>query len=253
MKRSTTRLALTASILVGLVPSSATAQSDEDWEFAEDAARNLSIAAVRYENGTSVVVQCVGEELKVGLVGLPATTATSRRLQASRTDGATDAQVWQSTGQGTLASTLPGRDARFLRADGEFTVRSAAGEAAPVTASFTLPSQHANLDRVISACGYAVEDERDSIPRADPDLRMQRRLPEGSTGGVPGRSMEVSCIIKDGAYQECRSDQVRERQTASSARREANRWNGRRVHENDAAANEGRVAYIFVPLLMVVG
>jgi len=252
MRKLTTGLLALTLALGGALPPAA-AQSDDDWEFAEDAARNLSIAAVRYENGTSVVVQCVGEELKVALVGLPATTATSRRLQASRTDGATDAQVWQSTGQGTLASTLPGRDARFLRAGGEFTVRSVAGEAAPVTASFTLPSQHANLDRVVTACGYAVEDERDLIPRADPDLRMQRRLPDGSTGGVPGRSMEVSCVIKDGAYQDCRGDHVLEGQTASGARREANRWNGRRVHENDAAANEGRVAYIFVPLLLVVG
>ena len=230
----------------------AMAQADDDWEFAEDAALELTIAAARYDAGVSVIAQCSRNKLTVSLVGLPATTAPSRRLDATRSDGARDAQTWEVREGGTLSSTLPARDGRFLRVGGELRLRSSAGQTPSFAASFDLPAQHANLDRVLSACGYAVEDERDALPRADPDLRLARRPSRGSTGGRPGISHEISCIVRDGAYQACRTDRTTSGHSARDARRGANGENGRRLHPDDAAANEGKVVYIFVPLLLVV-
>ena len=225
---------------------------EDDWEFAEDATRKLTVAAVRYDSGNAIIVQCTGEELKVVLIGLPATTATIRTLDATRSNGATDLQAWQVSEGQTLVSRVPARDARFLRSGGDLSLRSTAGQAAPVTASFDLPTQHANLDRVIAACGYVVEDDRDSVLRADPNLRLARAPAEYTTGGQAGRSLEVSCLIQGGAYQQCRAHHRLQGQSEASARREAARLNGTRLHRDDAAANEGRVAYINVPMLTVV-
>lgn len=246
-------LAILAVAAGGLVPAPvALAQTDDDWEFAEDTALELTVAAARYDAGISIIAQCSRNKMTVSLVGLPATTAPSRRLDATRSDGAVDAQTWEVREGGALSSTLPARDGRFLRVGGELRLRSAAGQTPSIAASFDLPTQHANLDRVLTACGYALEDDRDALPRADPDLRLVRRPSRGSTGGRPGISHEISCIIRDGAYSACRTDRTTSGHSARDARRGSNDENGRRLHPDDAAANEGRVAYIFVPLLLVV-
>ena len=105
---------------------------------------------------------------------------------------------------------------------------------------------------MLTACGYALEDDRDAIPRAAPDLRLQRPPREGDVGGRPGRSLELSCIIQNGAYSQCRADHFPKAMNVRSARSEALNRNGSRLHPDDAAANEGKVAYIFVPLLIAV-
>ena len=232
--------------------TTATAQADDDWEFAEDAARSLTVAAVRYDSGHAVIAQCANGQLRVLLAGLPATTETSRLLTATRSGGATDTQSWTMDEGGSLTSTLPARDARFLRAGGGLRLRSAPGDSAPINAAFDLPAQSANLDRVLTACGYPLVDDRDAIPRAAPDLRLQRPPREGDVGGRPGRSLELSCIIQNGAYSQCHADHFPKAMNVRSARSEALNRNGSRLHPDDAAANEGKVAYIFVPLLIAI-
>ena len=246
-------LAALAIVGIGLGgATSATTQTDDDWEFAEDAARSLTVAAARYDSGHAVIAQCAGGKLGVLLVGLPATTETPRPLAATRPSGATDTQSWTVEAEGTLTSTLPARDARFLRAGGELRLQSPPGESTPVNATFDLPARSTNLDRVLTACGYPLVDDRDAIPKAAPDLRLQRPPNKGDVGGRPGRSLELSCIIQNGAYSQCRADHFPKGMDSRSARSEALRRNGSRLHPDDAAANEGKVAYIFVPLLLVI-
>ena len=123
--------------------------------------------------------------------------------------------------------------------------------ASPVSATFELPTEHDNVDRVLTACGYTLTNDRDTLARA-PMMQAVVSSDAGSTAGAPGRSMEVSCIVRSGIYRDCRVDHRMQAQTEASARREAARWNGTRAHTGDASANEGRVAYLYVPLLMVV-
>ena len=229
----------------------AAAQTGDDWEFGEDAVRNLSVAAVRFDGGQAIVVQCSAGELKVALQGLPERTGPSRRLQAERADGAIDLQTWQVAAGRTWFSAAPARDARFLRAGGVLKLRSDTGQTSPVSATFDLPSEHANLDRVLTNCGYALTNDRDVLLRAA-IMQAVTSSDSGASVGAPGRSMEVSCIVRHGAYRNCRVDHMMQGQREASAQREAARWNGKRVQTDDAAANEGRVAYIYVPLLMVV-
>lgn len=224
----------------------AMAQSDDDWEFQNDA--NRSIAMASYAGGQSIIVQCSGPELKLVLVGLPATTATTRRLDAVRSDGVTDTQSWQVVDGQVLVSSVPARDVRFLRVGGVMRLQSIPGESAPVAATFDLPTQHANLDRVLTACGYPVEEARDAIPRVSADVRMAEPPRRGTQGGQPGKSLELSCIVQGGAYRECQADHLVQGVWARTARQTANTYNGVRLNPEDAAANEGRVVYIFLPL-----
>lgn len=243
-------LALVANCLAPAPSDSA--QLDDDWEFAEDASRSLTIAVARYAAGQSIIAQCTDGELKIAVVGLPARTETSHRMDATRSDGATDTQTWQVGERQTLISSVPARDARFLRVGGELRLRSSDGQPSPISASFDLPTEHVNLDRVLTACGYPLEDDRDAIPRADPALRLARAPREGEAGGRPGSSMEISCIVQGGAYRECRADHALKGQRPVSVRRYANALNGLRVHPDDVAANEGRVVYVYIPMLPVV-
>jgi hypothetical protein len=236
------------TVAAGALASAQTAmaQSDDDWEFSQDATRSIAMAT--YAGGQSIIVQCAGPELKLVLVGLPATTETSRRLEAVRADGATDSQTWQVVNGEAMVSGQPARDVRFLRVGGVMRLQSPAGQAAPVSAAFDLPTRHANLDRVLTACGYPLEEARDAIPRVSADVRMAEPPRRGTQGGQPGKSLEISCIVESGAYRRCQADHVVEGVWSRTGRRTANTYNGIRLNPEDAAANEGRVVYIFLPL-----
>lgn len=229
----------------------AAAQTGDDWEFAEDAARDLSVAAVRFDGGQAIIAQCSAGELKIALQGMPERLGPSHRLRAERADEKTDIQTWQVNTGRTWFSGAPARDARFLRAGGLLKLQSDTVQSSPVSAAFDLPAEHANLDRVLTDCGYALTDDRDALVRAL-DFQLVVTSQARSSGGAPGRAMEVSCIVRSGAFRDCRVDHMMKGQREAGARREAAQWNGQRISSADAAVNEGRVAYIYVPLLMVI-
>ena len=273
------RRGILAVVLAGAICSPALAQEEDDWEFGEDAARQLTVATVRYDAGKAVVAQCEKGELKVVIVGLPAATTGSRHLNASRTDGRRDSQGWFApVGQTAFTSTTPGRDARFLRGGGMFELRSAEDEAGtPMRAAFDLPTQNANLDRVLAACGYAVTDDRDLLQRAsdlktqwqaeheDDRPRIQARSrsvsqPRPRQGPLPVPSLprpaETSCIIRNATYSDCRIEHAPVGTPSVNADELMARLNGTRLEAVSAAANEGRVYYLgtdggAVPLIVV--
>ncbi|MDP2764714.1 MAG: hypothetical protein Q8O54_07745 [Brevundimonas sp.] len=148
--------------LLSAAPTAVFAQ-DDDWEFAEDPARNLTVAAVRYDGGTSLVVLCRDGVLTTVVTGLP--TADRIELQATRADGRSDTQVWLAAGQpGALLSSTPEKDARFLRGGGTYEVRTVEGQAPVFRTSFDLPTQFANLDRVLLACESGLSREEPETP-----------------------------------------------------------------------------------------
>ncbi len=242
---------------------------DDDWEFAADAARNLSAATVRYEDGQAVVVQCAPAGLRVVLVGLPASTERTRILAASRADGRQDTQTWfAEPGTTAFTASVSGRAARFLRGGGVFELRSRAGSAAPVHAIFDLPTQNGNLDRVLTACGYAASDERDLLPRAGDDLKSQwqvdnaeeiargprrQRRSRSVSGGARGRDTappappppapaDLSCVVREGGLSDCRFDHTLAGSTTEAERR-LRFLSEMKLEQVGATANEGRVYY----------
>jgi hypothetical protein len=208
-----------AITLLGLVlgPAPAWAASDDDWELALDPRQELTMAAVRYEGGQAIVAQCQRGRLVVMIAGLPPQEGRLN-LTATRTDGRSTSQIWAPVaGPGVFRSASPAREARFMRGGGAYTIRSATEAGAPAIATFDLPAQSANLDRVLTDCGWALQDDRDLLEEADvtldpPSARSDRpayRLPS-----VPER--EVSCVVRETRFQDCRADHPPSQRTSNT-------------------------------------
>lgn len=208
-----------AAILVSLAlaVTPARAGSDDDWELALDPSQELTMAAVRYEGGQAIVAQCQRGRLVVIITGLPP-QEDLLRLAATRADGRSTTQIWAPVaGPGAYRSASPAREARFMRGGGAYSVRYVAEAGAPALATFDLPAQSANLDRVLTDCGWALEDDRDLLDDADvtldpPSARSERptyRLPS-----VPER--EVSCVVREMRFQDCRADHPPSQRTSNT-------------------------------------
>lgn len=224
----------------------AQAVADDDWEHEVDASGQRQIAAVRYATGQGIIVQCQDGDLKVVLLGLPTTTGPGRTVIATRADGRTDRQTWTAVADGAaLIATLSGRDARFLRGGGRFELNAAEGEAQPLRAVFDLPTQWSRLDQTISACGWALEDERDALARAPADLTMgaaQAALASSNAQDRLTGVIDVSCVIRSQALTDCRADHQRPLSRARDQTSAAS-LNGRGVATADPQGGEGSVYY----------
>lgn len=246
MHRTVTALAVALS----LGPFPAFAQDADDWEFAEDTGRKLTVAAARYEGGQAVLVQCRDGELNAMIVGLPATDYRLRRVAAERADGRRDQQSWfpeaAAPGSPAVFRTLtPGRDARFFKGGGLMTLRSTDGDPASMEATFDLPAQSANLDRVLTACGRPLEDERDRLARTPVTIEWEPvasgRRRDSGRGRTTGAA-DISCVVRNQRYTDCRVEYAR---PARDGARLAREMEGDRLRTPDPAA-EGTVTYVGV-------
>lgn len=220
----------------------------DDWEFHEDAARGM-VAMARYSGGQSVIVQCKGGALNVLLVGLPVTGGGPRDFEAQRADGRRDRQSWRpGEAPNVLTATVIGRTVRFLRRGGDYSLALTEPGAPPVRVSFDMPTSFENLDRVIAACDWPLEDERDRLDQAEPGAfewartggrRQGPREGEGTLIGVSHHS----CIIRGLRLSDCRVDHQLPRNSSDGARA-ARDLEGTRLSASDPAQVEGRVVYL---------
>lgn len=219
-----TRLWLGAMAVALSAAATGAVAQDDDWEFQEDTGRRITVAAARYDAGQMIVVQCREGALTAVLVGLPPSDG-ALTLTATRADGRADVQTWGSAGApGAYRSTVPARDIRFMRGGGAYTVHTSEGAATAFQGTFDLPTQSGNLDRVLTACGWAAADERDLLPRAlasmsRPDARPIRPTRRGATSRSPRREVDLppppanppaegqkSCIVREMRLTDCRAD-----------------------------------------------
>ncbi|MGZ9099448.1 MAG: hypothetical protein ACXW3O_07070 [Brevundimonas sp.] len=265
--KSTLIAALCASLCAG--PTAALVQDEDDWEFQHEPSLNQMVAAVRYDAGVAIVVQCRDGALSAALVGMPPVPERFE-LKATRADGRSDTQAWvPGAGPGVFLSTVPARDIRFMRGGGLYSVRTEDGAARALRTDFDLPTQSANLDRVLTACGWALTDDRDALARADgvsltnPEGTRFRQPPRSSRprangGGRPARPEprpvgtpvlplaegQISCIVRDMQLTDCRADHPA---TAAGGRAGADSLRGtqrRPLFGDDPAAAEGKVLYL---------
>lgn len=220
------RSLLLATLCAGLCagPTAALAQDEDDWEFQHEASLNQTVAAVRYDAGVAIVVQCRDRALSLALIGMPAGVG-GLEVQARRADGRTDLQTWvPGPASGILMSTVPARDIRFLRGGGIYSVRTVDGAPRALRTNFDLPTQSANLDRVLSACGWGLTDDRDQRVRAGSEVKIEisRREPPRGRGARAGRpdtpppppspptapvaERQISCVIERLKLTGCRFD-----------------------------------------------
>lgn len=251
------KIAVVASLCALICAASQAAPvQDDDWELVENPAQELTLAAVRYDGGQSIIAQCQRGRLMLFVTGLPP-SEEMLLLRATRADGRAAAQRWTPVvGPGTFRSVTPGREARFLRGGGSYVVRSAPG-AASTSATFDLPAQSANLDKVLTACGWALEDDRDLLDEAVVYLDRpspRREPPPFRVPSVPER--EVSCVVRDMRLRDCRADHPPSSRTPNT-RSLIRATEGELVHAAigaDPATVEGRVFRVIASnqlLLMV--
>ena len=260
------RSLLLATLCAGLCagPTAALAQDEDDWEFQHEASLNQTVAAVRYDAGVAIVVQCRDRALSLALIGMPAGVG-GLEVQARRADGRTDLQTWvPGPAPGILMSTVPARDIRFLRGGGLYSVRTVDGASRALRTNFDLPTQSANLDRVLSACGWPLTNDRDQLTRAgnevsfgDPNAR--RREPRRGRGARPGRpdappppvpsvpvlppaERQFSCVLNDLKLTGCRYDHPASAADPAIARI-LRQLEGTEMYAPDGATTEGEVFY----------
>jgi hypothetical protein len=243
-------LAAAALLATVIWPSATLAQDVDDWDYGEDPAKQLSAAMVEYEGGKTILVQCLAGDLTVAIVGLPQHPSESLRAEVRRPDGRRSLTTWSSRTADVRVSGTPGRTARLLRGGGGLDLASAPNEAPPMRAQFDLPVQSAQLDRVLTACGRALVDERDLRPDGTDHVAdlswsgpIAERLQARTTGQGGLRQAEVSCVIgAGGRLRACQLEQ--ELPSASDYGRAAvAAAEGQAVTLTNAAEAEGTVLH----------
>ena len=242
------RLATVIHLSATLAAGGALAQdvpTGSDWDYAEDAARNLAVASVDYSGGVSLIVQCLDSDFTVAIGGMPRFASSIVRLERQRGDGRVEDTYWRPSGQSLTSDSW--RYARSLRAGGELVLTGDPEGGPPLQINLPLPSRSNNLDRVLTSCGSPLESTFDGA------LDVGRLMTEGPSIEMPPAAMRrhdlisvyVECLIAAGRLSSCRSDRQSPVDPAAGAAvaREAN---GTRVGLSDVAAADGRVVEIVI-------
>ncbi len=251
--RSLTLLCV-AALTVAVVGPAVRAQETDDWDVAVDPAQDLTVASASFSGNRTVAVQCMAGKLDVVIAGIPHGGSEWRSFDVSRRDGRRDRQAWTTGGPDEpLRSVTPGRDARFLKSAGQLSMRSRQApdsdpaEYQPLRIELELPEQSTGIDRVLHACGRALEDSRDTLPFLDGLLRRPRIFPRPPTGSnvrnISTFYADVSCVLGDRErLAECR---VEEERPAGSGygERSVREANGKRLDLDKALARPGSVIY----------
>lgn len=206
-------LMIAAAAACVVTPAVAVAQETDDWEYGEDVATGLFAAVSRYDTGQAIVVQCRAGELSVVVQGLELGEG-QRDVRVARTDGRRDDQRWRAMTPTAGGAEMPGRAARMLRGGGAVQFRTLEGTPA-ARLGLELPAESASVDRVLTACGRPLQDERDALPvfmgeldqRSVERVYNRRDVQVRPTDGIA--AAEVSCIVgEDLRLRDCRVDQT---------------------------------------------
>ena len=158
----------------------AAARDGDDWDYGEDPARKLSIAAVSFES-FGVAVRCVDGSLSVVLSGLPVDSGQRRLLYSMGGDPEVES-LWVSGSASTSAFALwPRSVATAMSRGGRLSVAARDGEATRRYA-VDLPASSSSVGRVFRACGHELDPSRPDDSPGDEDF----------AGLVWARSPEIS-------------------------------------------------------------
>lgn len=240
-------LALTFAIrALLLVSGQSVDQPTDDWDFAADPARKLTVATVAYAEGPTLFAACRNDTLTVGLKGLPTPSVATRWFERRFDDGRTESAFWEASDTGTdLISGASARVARSFRNGGRLVLNSAPDGEVPIHIAFDLPPQSANLDRVLAACGRPRESPLDRAPPLGKLLEQTPAIPPTASARYSSYQVELDCIVADGRLSACRSEHQRpdDRALGVAVARDAN---GVRVKVSDPIAAEGGWVQIVV-------
>ena len=203
-----TRTIVSAGMAVLLAAGPVSAQdAGEDWDFGQDQARDLSIAAVTFDT-FGVAVRCLDETLSVVVSGLPTREGiqTFDYQMGERTD---DDSLWVSGGRNQSAFALwPAHVARDLRRGGRFALGIPDGERVRRIA-VDLPASPSAIGRVFEACDREMpEDSTDAPDRENLAGLQWRTRPTPTfparTESETGVAAIICGVAGSGALRQCR-------------------------------------------------
>lgn len=243
---------LSASLLSALVIAAsgtpaAPGQATDDWGFLADPARNVAVAFVDYSSGVSLTVDCMNGVLITGIRGLSAVAPSSLLFDRQRNNGQVEVSLWRATPAGDGLINTSARDARSFREGGSLALAANPQTDPPTRIQLDLPSESANLDRVLTACGLALVNPIDDAPSVG-DLLARIPLievPEAVTRRHDQIQIDIDCLIADTRLTACQSERQVPADPAAGAIT-ARAANGTRVRVTDAAAAEGRRVTVVV-------
>lgn len=168
MVRPSSRAAiLSALIIMAAGPAQAQDMPGDDWDFGEDRARDLSIAAVTFDN-FGVAVRCMGDTLSVVISGLPPASG-ERRIGFGMAERPATETIWISPQNGTSAFSLwPRSTAIDLSKGGRLSLSVPQTDASPKQYLVDLPGSDQAVGRVFKACDLTFERATDDpAPRRE--------------------------------------------------------------------------------------
>lgn len=181
------RGATVAALVLANGPA-AMAQQADDWDFGQDPARKLTIAAVTFDN-FGVAVRCVDDSFSVVVSGLPA--ASGRRSLGWRMGDRSDRQTsWVSPPNSPSAFAVwPRSVATELSRGGALQIAAGDGEAMRRYTVDIPPSSQA-VGRVFEACGLSLAAPTTAPPSGESFAGLRwTRAPEPS---FPDRNIPYS-------------------------------------------------------------
>lgn len=186
-------LGLIAASMAAATPALA---QDDDWDFAENAQHQVSLASVEFGGGVALLVRCEKEDFTVLVAGLPAHPDNALKVEARRADGrASTYTLFALPDRAERRIGSAERMARMLRGGGGLTLTTTEGAAQPMRLALDLPTQTGNLDRVIQACGRSFAGAYDDRPRIDEALLLQRPQPRSWPSATETeRDGELTCV-----------------------------------------------------------
>ena len=185
--------------------ASAQTPGGDEWDYGEDAAKKLSIAAVTFET-FGVAVRCSDDRLSVVVSGLPVASG-ERKLRYQMGTGEDAESVWVSGRNSNAAFAVwPRRIAGDLGRGGTLSLAAMDGEQVR-RYRVDLPPSSVAIPRVMAACGHEMETQ-DDAPTGESlaGLRWVRRpdvsFPSQTTAETGLAA--IQCWVRDnGGLRDC--------------------------------------------------
>lgn len=206
--RSSLNTATAASCLMLLLANGpAAAQDASDWDYGEDAAKDLAIAAVTFEN-FGVAVRCMGENLSVVMSGLP--VGSGERTLGFQMGGepAEDSRWVSDKNSASAFAVWPRAMATSLSRGGRLSLAVPDGNTTRRLA-VDLPASTESVGRVFRACGRQLDASNEEEAPTGDDLaglvwvkRPEISFPDRAR--YEGGLAAVLCSVRgDGRLRDC--------------------------------------------------
>lgn len=193
------------------LPAVAQDGAGDDWDLHQDPARGLTLATLEFEGAPTLAVRCLNGDLAVIVAQLPAPLPGGNAMDvtvSARSAGLS----WRPVGDAhTAQHAAPDIAARDMRRGGAVTIRAPGDDGRLRRYELSVPTESANVARVLETCGRAISDPRDDLPRLDPRAvtwtgRGEAVFPQSAADkGIRAGEVILSCRVNGmGGLDDCR-------------------------------------------------